>query len=64
MGLVIFKGGLQTIAEVVDRALGCLGGNLKMFSKRVSIGKSLAASLMVEPDKTFKIKLVSHNHSN
>jgi hypothetical protein len=59
-GQVIFQGGQQAVSEVVDGALGGLGGNLEMLSQPGCVGETPVASLVVKPDKTLQIKLVAH----
>ena len=60
MGEFIFQGGLQAVAEVVDRALGSLGGDFEFLSQRGGIGKSLPTGLLIEPDKPLQVQLIAH----
>lgn len=52
-GIVILQRGVQPVAEVVDGAMGGLGGELELICQLGGIGIAAMAGFVVKPDEPF-----------
>lgn len=62
--IVVFKGGVQTVAEKGDVALGRLVAELEMSSQILRVGAMPPADLTVEPEVPFENRMMGHLSSS